>query len=347
MKVYRNTLALKILFHDKIATGVAVSTQGLDYTLTANKEVIISSGAFQSPHILMVSGIGPKNLLQGLGIPLLVDAPGVGQNLQDQPWFGSSFRVNFPTASALQNNPALLSEAVEAYFQNASGPLAVIGGGAFGWEKLPDSLRANLSTSTRKALAAFPPDWPEIEWLPVSAYFGYQTNYQTADPRDGYNYATLQTVLIAPLSRGNISINSSSMLDPPLINPNWLTDPADVEFAIATLKRQRQIWSVLSSYNITIGEEAFPGPTVQSDAEILDFIRRAVAPIWHPSATCKMGRANDSMAVIDSEARVYGVDHLRVVDASSFPFLPPGHPQSTVYALAMKIAHQILGSRIM
>lgn len=134
------------------------------------------------------------------------------------------------------------------------------------------------------------------------------------------------------------------MADPPLINPNWITDPADIEVAVAALKRQRQVWSVLAKYNITIGEEAFPGVAVQNDSQILEWIRNAVTPIWHASSTCKMGRSDDSMAVIDSQARVIGVGGLRVVDASSFPFLPPGHPQSTVYALAQKIASDSLGT---
>ena len=102
---------------------------------------------------------------------------------------------------------------------------------------------------------------------------------------------------------------------------------------------------MLASYNLTLGDEAYPGPAVQTDAQILDWIRSAVTPIWHAASTCKMGQRNDSMAVIDSQARVFGVLGLRVVDASSFPFLPPGHPQSTVYALALKIANDILVGR--
>lgn len=343
LQVYKQTLAQQILFSSsKTAIGVSVSTGGLKYTLSAKKEVVVSAGAFQSPQLLMVSGIGPNAILQKLNIPVVKDLPGVGQNLWDQPWFGSSFRVNVPTASPLQGNPAAYAEAIQAYITRATGPLSISSGGIFGWEKLPNATRATLSPSTLAALSQFPADWPELEWLPVSAFLGYQENHQTADPLDGYNYASLGTALITPLSRGNVSINTSSMADPPLINPNWITDPVDIEVAVAALKRQRQVWSVLAKYNVTIGEEAFPGVAVQSDSQILEWIRNAVTPIWHASSTCKMGRRNDSMAVIDSRARVFGVQGLRVVDASSFPFLPPGHPQSTIYALAQKIANDIL-----
>ena len=343
LQVYKQTLAQQILFNsNKIAIGVSVSTGGLNYTLSAKKEVIVSAGAFQSPQLLMVSGIGPTAILQSLNIPVVQDLPGVGQNLWDQPWFGSSFRVNVPTASFLINDPRAYAEAIQAYTTGATGPLSISSGGIFGWEKLPNATRATLSPSTLSALSRFPADWPELEWLPVSAFLGYQENHQTADPLDGYNYASLGTALITPLSRGNLSIKSSSMADGPLINPNWITDPADIEVAIAAFKRQRQVWSVLSKYNVTIGEEVFPGVAVQNDSQILEWIRNAVTPIWHASSTCKMGRRNDPMAVIDSQARVFGVHRLRVVDASSLPFLPPGHPQSTIYALALKITNNIL-----
>ena len=349
LQVYQYTLAQKILFDaENIAKGVAVTTQGsngtqkINYTLSARKEVIVSAGAFQSPQLLMVSGIGPMETLKSLKIPVLKDLPGVGQNMWDQVFFGTDFRVNVLTASASQNNPDLAAEALQSYQQNASGPFSVFGPGYFGWEKLPDPYRANLSAYTRAALATFPPDWPELEWLPVSAYLGYQRNYATEDPKDGYDYATMATALVAPLSRGNLTINSPSMEDAPLINPNWLTDPADVELAIAAFKRQRQVWNVLASYNLTIGSEALPGPWVQSDADILNFIRESLIEVWHAAATCKMGRSNDTMAVIDSSTRVYGTKRLRVVDASSFPFLPPGHPQATIYMLAEKIASEIL-----
>ena len=132
------------------------------------------------------------------------------------------------------------------------------------------------------------------------------------------------------------------MSDPPLINPNFLTDQGDIELAIAGFRRIREAWDAFGSYNLTIGEEYFPGPSVQTEAQILEYLREVVIQIYHASATCKMGKRGDSMAVIDASARVFGVQGLRVVDASSFPFLPPGHPQSTVYMLAEKIAAEIL-----
>lgn len=347
IKVYNNTLAQKILFKGNTATGVNVTsrsttgTEASSYVLSARREVIISAGTFQSPQLLMVSGIGPRQTLASLHIPIIKELPGVGQNLWDQIYFGTAFRVNIPTNSAGLNSPALTNAAVQAYVNNASGPLSVSGTGLLGFEKLPATIRCKLSIATQKALNdTFPSDWPDLEFLPASGLFGNQSNYQIEDPRDGYNYATMATALVAPLSRGNITINSTSMSDPPLINPNWLTEPADKELAVAAFKRQREVWSHMS--DITLGPEYYPGPSVQSDVDILQAIRESLAPIWHAAATCKMGKATDSMAVTDTSMRVHGIHRLRVVDASSFPFLPPGHPQATVYALAEKIASEIL-----
>ena len=344
--VFNNTLAQKVTFSNGTATAVIVTpaagdTQGQS-VIKAKKEIIVSAGAFQSPQLLMVSGIGPRKLLESVGVTVIKDLPGVGQNLWDQPYFGSAFRVNVLTASASLQFPAVAAQAAEAWQSKGAGPLSMGGVAVLGFEKLPEPYRSKLSSTTLNALEQnFPDDWPELEWLPISAYAGYQRNLATEDPMDGNNYATLSTCLVAPLSRGTVSISSASMSDPPLIDPNWLSDPADQEMAIAAFKRQREIWSKMS--NLTIGEEAFPGTKVQSDADILAWIQKALAPIWHPAATCKMGKASDSMAVIDTSAKVFGVKGLRVVDASSFPFLPPGHPQATIYALAEKMADDILG----
>ncbi|KAI4253432.1 MAG: hypothetical protein LQ352_003698 [Teloschistes flavicans] len=348
--VYKNSLAQKILFNDTTATGVLVSTAGsygtkpINFTLTARKEVIVSAGTFQSPQLLMVSGIGPKTTLQQYGIQVIKDLAGVGQNMWDHVLFGVNRRVNVLTASASINNPLVAARGVELFRTNASGPLAAFGAGYYGWEKLPDPYRTNLSSNAVAALSAFPSDWPELEWLPISAYLGYQTNRQKEDPRDGYNYATINPGIIAPLSRGNVTISSAEMTDPPVLSPNWLEDPTDREIAVLSFKRSREIWAQLTGFGITNGDaEYLPGLNVTSDADILEYIEKSLMTIYHASSTCKMGNATDPMAVVDSRARVYGVKNLRVVDASAFPFLPPGHPMSTVYALAEKIAADILG----
>ena len=148
---------------------------------------------------------------------------------------------------------------------------------------------------------------------------------------DGYQYATLAAALVAPLSRGNISISSADTADQPLINPNWLTHPADQEVAVAAYKRARQVFETpVMQQGVDIGSEYFPGANVTTDAQILNLIRQSFNTVSHPSSTCKMGISNDTNAVVDTQGRVYGAQNLRVVDASIFPFLPPGLPQGTV-----------------
>ncbi|KAK3300374.1 uncharacterized protein B0H64DRAFT_14039 [Chaetomium fimeti] len=343
--LYPWTMAKRIVFDgDKTARGVVLDTAGAQYTLTANKEVILSAGVFGSPQLLMVSGVGDAEALRPLDIPVVADLPGVGQGMQDHIYFGPSYRVNAPTISAL-GYPEFAAKAAEDYNTRAAGMYTNVGTDVLGWEKLPEPLRSqSLSNASRDALATFPEDWPELEYITLGSYLGWQNDSLNADPHDGYNYASLAAALVAPLSRGNITIRSSDTADPPLINPNFLSAPADVEIAVAGYKRVREFWATEAMRPFLVGEqpEAFPGPEVASDAEILDIIKRSYNTVYHGACTCAMGKPDDPMAVTDAQGRVYGVSGLRVVDASSFPSLPPGHPLATVYALAEKIADDVI-----
>ncbi|KAL9002028.1 MAG: hypothetical protein Q9188_005023 [Gyalolechia gomerana] len=345
LQVFYRTLAEKVILDENNkATGVRVSSRNATSTLKARKEVILSAGTFQSPQLLMLSGIGPAATLAKYDIPLRIDLPGVGFNLQDHPWFGTQYRVLVPTASALLNNATLFALARQDFDSSAAGPLTIPTTGFLAWEKVPDHLRQGLTPNTRYALDShFPADWPELEHLPVNAALGYQRNYQKEDPLDGYNYATIGTLLAAPFSRGSISISSANPADPPLIDPAYLTDPADVELAIVAIRRQREFWAQMQG--VVIGEETLPGENVDSDEDILRFVKASLAPAPHASGTCRMGIEGIPGNVVDNLGRVYGARGLRVVDASVFPVLPPGHPQATIYALAEKIADAILKGR--
>lgn len=328
--VYQSTLAKKILFdRKKKATGVVVDTQGKQYTLRATKEVIITAGVFGSPQLLMVSGVGPAPALRQHGIPIVANRPGVGQNMEDHIYFGPSYRVNAPTFSSL-SNPAFAAQAAQDFNERAAGLYTNPTTDVLAWEKVPTQLRSTFSNRTLASLATFPPDWPELEYLSLGAYLGYQENLATGDPNDGYNYASLAVSIVAPLSRGNVTISSPDTAVPAVINPNWLTNRADVDVAIAGFKRVREFWQTDSMQQFAIGEEAFPGPQVQNDDQIEEIIKRSMNTIYHAACTCKMGRRNDTMAVVDTQGRVHGTTGLRVVDASVFPLLPPGHPQATV-----------------
>ena len=163
--------------------------------------------------------------------------------------------------------------------------------------------------------------------LPISNQI---TNTNDIEPKDGYQYATILATLVAPRSRGNITLTSADTNDLPIINPAYLESPTDQKVAIAAYKRVRAAWASTFMQQCVIGPEYYPGPQVQTDEQILETIRGSLQTVWHASCTCKMGVESDEMAVVDSNARVFGVKGVRVVDASAFPFLPPGHPQSSV-----------------
>ncbi|KAI8624983.1 putative glucose-methanol-choline oxidoreductase [Xylariaceae sp. FL1651] len=342
--LYHLTLAKKINFNaDKKATGVVVNTMGAQYTLTANKEVIVSAGVFGSPQLLMVSGVGPSDTLKQLDIPVIADRPGVGQNLQDHIYYGITYRINAISFSSLIN-PEFAAEQKALFQANATGIYTNPTADVLGWEKIPAHLRTGWSSETVSALAEFPEDWPEAEYISLGSWLGEDFDSRFADPADGYNYGTLVCAVVTPLSRGTVSIASADTTVHPIINPNSLTHPADVDVAVAAFKRAREFWATDVMKKLAIGDEVYPGLNVTTDEEILASLRRSYNAIYHASCTNKMGKADDPLAVVDPKARVYGVQSLRVVDASAFPLLPPGHPESTVYALAEKIACDIAGN---
>ncbi|KAK3387979.1 hypothetical protein B0H63DRAFT_167772 [Podospora didyma] len=332
LKVYNRTLAAKILFTGTAATGVSVSTNGISYTLTARKEVILSAGTFHSPQLLMLSGIGPQAKLQSLGIPINSNLPGVGQNLQDPIFFSVQSGVKTPSLASELADPARQAAILEQYTSNRAGPLSSAGG-YIAFEKLPAASRLGFSARTTSLLASLPADVPEIEYL-AGSFPGTSNGVTTV--------GDLSAAILNPFSRGSVTISSASIADKPVIDMGWLTDPADAEVAVAAFKRLRQAWSAPAISPVKVGDEVTPGASVQTDAQILAYVKQNAIQIWHASATNSMGISPAAGAVVDWRAKVFGVSRLRVVDASVLPFALPGHPQATIYALAEKIAASIL-----
>lgn len=154
LAVYRNTLAEKILFEGNVATGVQVTSANHTFLIAARKEIIVSAGTFQSPQLLMVSGVGPADLLRQHDIKIVANRPGVGQNMHDHVFFGIAHKVNVQTASSL-SSPAVYEEAVQLFQNQQAGPLASPGGDYCGFEKLPKELRANFSDSTHECTCKY------------------------------------------------------------------------------------------------------------------------------------------------------------------------------------------------
>lgn len=331
LKVYTHTLAKQILFDaDKTVTGVRVVSGNAEYILSARSEVIVSAGAFQSPQLLMVSGIGPREQLERYNITVLADRPGVGQNMWDHLDFRPSYYVNvqgLTLAPSVEN-----ADAVEEYITHRTGFLTSPGVDWIGWEKLPDAYRSNFTNSTITDLAKFPQDWPEVEYEITEAPLSVAERV----------FGTIIAIPVSPTSRGSVTIISNDTSDLPVIDPRWLTCETDIQVAIQAFKRTRAMLATSAIQPVLLGDEISPGQNVTTDEDIYEWIKNNSYMNWHASCTCKMGNLTDPMTVVDSKARVIGVQGLRVVDASSFALLPPGHPQSTVYVLAEKISDDIL-----
>lgn len=196
--------------------------------------------------------------------------------------------------------------------------------------------RRLLSNATATALDKAPKDWPDLEYLETSSYPGV--------PPDGSDYGGVVVALANTFSRGNVTISSASTLDLPVITVGYLSDPRDQELLIAAFKRTREILAHPSLAPVIIGPEVLPGNGTVSDAQILQYIQKTSSTTSHVSCTCKMGKADDKTAVVDAQGKVFGVKKLRIVDISAIPFLPPGHPMATVYAMAEKASEIILSS---
>ncbi|SPQ24137.1 4d25f1c3-c0df-41a7-9ea4-2e88fa6da211 [Thermothielavioides terrestris] len=334
--IYTHTMAERILFNNsKAATGVEVSANNGTFNITATKEVILSAGVFQSPQLLMVSGVGPASVLQNHGISVIANLSGVGQNMQDHVITFATFQVKLDNVLDLVSSP----EAVTEFNTRAAGPLTNTGGDFGALLKIPPALRANWSDETKQQLAALPADWPEGGFSVLSYNF---TPIAGAQP--GSAFAAFIPFLQAPKSVGSVSISSASMHDKPVLNPNWLTAQADIDVLVALIKVARQMAASKPMSDIVV-QEVMPGPSVQTDEEIAAYIRGASGTMSHPHSTNAMGKRSDPMAVVDSTGKVYGVSNLRVIDASTFPFLLPGSaPQSHIYMLAEKLADAIKAS---
>ena len=195
-----------------------------------------------------------------------------------------------------------------------------------GFEKLSRNL---LNPTTYQSLQEnFPTDWPDIEYLILDAYFGSGTD-SSIIAGSGQQYVAASVGLVATFSRGNVTINSADTTINPIVNPNWLSDPRDQDIAVAAFRRGRQLFST-NAIRPIVKSEAFPGLNITTNSQILDTVKKSVNSVYNAAGTNQMGKLDDSIAVVDSKARVIGVSGLRVVDASIFPFLPPGQPSATV-----------------
>lgn len=320
LEVLTKTRALRIVITEGRATGVVVHGPGGERRLEARREVILCGGAIASPQLLMLSGIGPAAHLNEMGIPVVADRPGVGQNLQDHLEYYHQFRASQPITLHSRNN----------WFWK----------GVVGAEWL--FFKTGLGTSNQFEAAAFIRSSAGVKWPDIQYHFlPIAVSYDGKSAADGHGFQAHVGYNMSK-SRGAVTLRSPDVKDAPVLRFNYMSDPEDwVKFRHA-VRVTREIFAQ-PAFAPYMGGEIAPGPKVQSDEEIDAFLREHLEGAYHPCGTCRMGRESDPMAVVDPTTRVIGVEGLRVADSSIFPHVTYGNLNGPSIMTGEKAADHILG----
>jgi len=321
LTIFTHAMVKKIGFTEGHATEVHLDQKGTPMTLTARHEIVLSAGAIGSPQILQLSGIGPGALLQSLGIDVLLDAPQVGENLQDHLQIRAVYKTRRPvTLNDELSNPFQKLRAGLEYIAYRSGPLSMAASQVYAF--------------CRTRLANERPDI-QYHFQPLSA----------DSPGEGlhpFSAITASVCQLRPESRGSLHINSADANVHPIIIPNYLSTDLDCRTAVEAVRYTRGIMQT-NAMKDHIAEELLPDSAATTDEQLLDQVRDIANTIYHPTSTCRMGV--DDSAVLDPRLRVRGVSGLRVVDASIMPEIVSGNTNAPTIMIAEKAADLIIEDR--
>jgi choline dehydrogenase len=306
---------VRILVENNRAVGVEYMEKGLGRM--AAQEVVLSAGTVHSPKILMHSGIGPAEQLLQHDIAVIVDSPEVGENLQDHPMVPVRAYVKGDLGYQAAAQGLGTIKAGLRYLVTKDGPASGNG----------------IETVTHWNPSDFAAE-PTIQCYHAPIVLNEQLG-ATGD-RSGI---TFELVVLQPKSRGWVRLADSDPTSMPLINPNFVGDEADLRAAMESVRAIRKVMAQESLASV-VEEEMDPGPHIQSDAEIGEWVKRVVTTMWHPVGTCRMGQ--DARAVVDARLRVRGVDGLRVIDASIMPNITSGNTNAPTQALARHAAAMLV-----
>jgi choline dehydrogenase len=316
LHILTDARATRVLVENGRAIGVEFLRRGKTERLLAAREVILSLGAVASPQLLLLSGIGDADQLREHGIAAVLDLPGVGRNLQDHLSISVKFACTQPITLFDYFNPFKGAPALLRYLMFRDGPLAQPGTEAL----------AFLKTHPEHTD-------PEVEFFFVLML--YQHNGTEVIKQHGFQVVMN---ILCPKSVGHIRLRSSDPLAPPILDPNFLSDPDDRRVLREGIGLARDIFKqpALAPY---LGEELTPGAAVQSDADLDAYLRAQGEAFYHSVGTCKLGQ--DEMSVVDAKLRVRGIRDLRMVDASIMPRLVSGNTNMAVIMIAEKAADMI------
>ncbi|MEO7022385.1 MAG: choline dehydrogenase [Ktedonobacteraceae bacterium] len=312
LTVRTDTQVSRIQIENGRATGVVYMNNGKIETALASREVLLCGGAINSPQVLMLSGIGPAEHLKSVGIEVVLDLPGVGENLQDHVVAGAVYQITQP----ISLNDAEKFGNILNYMLFKKGPFTspVAEAGAF--------------IKTQDGLAA-----PDIQYHFAPVFF--KDHGATKLPGHGF---TIAPTLLHPRSRGRILLRSSDPLAHAMIHANYLSEQEDMQSLQAGLKLAHEL-AHSKAFAGVLGAEIEPMTWQRTEAEVIESIRQSGETIYHPTSTCKMG--SDAMAVVDSQLRVRGIEGLRVIDASVMPNVVGGNTNAPTIMIAEKAAELI------
>ncbi|UXS34740.1 sorbosone dehydrogenase [Agrobacterium tumefaciens] len=319
LEIRTGCLVTRILFEGDRATGVEYVRNGKLETVRADKEVILSGGAVQTPKLLMLSGIGPEAELRQHGITVRRRLEGVGQNLQDHLEFPA---IRFCTGRYGYYGEDSFLRSIRnglQYLLFKSGPVMSNVTEACAFVNV-DDMEAEPNV--------------QMHFVPIV----FMDSDQQPIKRAG---ATVNPCVLRPESRGEIRLKSTNPADHPIVDPRYLTAPEDMRLSVKSLKLAREILAQPSFAGYVEKTEAYPGHTVADEAALETYIRSKGKTVYHPVGTCRMG--NDEMAVVDPQLRVHGLRNLRIVDNSVMPTLISGNTNATAIMIGEKASDMIRG----
>ncbi len=303
---------VKLLFERDRAVGVEFVQHGQTGQVRAEREVILCGGVINTPQVMMLSGLGPADHLRALGLPILADLPGVGQNLQDHALIGVEYQCNAPVS--LYKSDSIKN--ILNYLLFKQGPLTSNVAEAGGFIKTQPGLEV-----------------PDIELIFAPTFY-MDSGFKNPEL---HGFA-MGVVLQHPESRGEVRLRSRDPFAAPVIQPNYFAVESDMATVVAAVKVARAILSS-QPFDPYRGKEWWPGAEARDDAGIAEHVRRTSETLYHPVGTCQMGQ--DRLSVVDDRLRVHGMTGLRIVDASVIPIHTTGHTHAPVMMIAEKAAELI------